>query len=131
MGFEYDDRKWPIVTVRWSGTVTDRDLDGALARIDEYLRRERRFGFLIDSRGGGGFSPEQRQRVLAHMKRESQLTARFVVQAVVIDNLIQRTLYYGIRMLFPPPFPSKAFADIEAAQAWLESEIAAPAGAHR
>jgi hypothetical protein len=131
MGFEFDDQNWPAVTARWSGTVTDRDLDGALARIDEYLERGQRFGLLIDSRGGGGFSPEQRHRLLAHMKLRSQLTARLLVQAVVIDNLIQRTLYYGVRMLFPTPFPSRAFGELEAAQTWLESEIAVPAGGHR
>jgi stage II sporulation SpoAA-like protein len=131
MGFEYDDRQWPIVKARWSGTVTDRDLDGALARIDGYLARGERFGLLIDSRGGGGFSPEQRNRLIAHMKAQSQLTTRLLAQAVVFDNLIQRTLYHGVRLLFPSPFPSKAFAEPEAARAWLESELMAPVAERR
>ena len=77
----------------------------------------------VDSRGGGGFSPEQRTRVVSHMKRQSYLTSRLLVQAVVIDNLTQRTLYYGVRLLFPSPFPSRVFADVEAAEAWLASEL--------
>lgn len=130
MGFEYDDRSWPIVKARWSGTSSDRDVDGALSRIDEYLSREERFGLLIDSRGGGGFSPEQRNRVLAHMKARTPLTSRLLVQAVLIDNLIQRTLYYGVRLLLPSPFPSKVFAHEAAAEAWLRRELAAtPDGA--
>jgi stage II sporulation SpoAA-like protein len=127
MGFDFDDQSWPIVKSRWSGTVTDHDVDAMLARIDGYLARQQRFGLLIDSRGGGGLSPEQRQRVLAHMKRQAQLTARWLVQAVVIDNLVQRTLYYGFRLLMPPPFPSKVFADILAAEAWLVETVAAAA----
>jgi hypothetical protein len=127
MGFEYDDQSWPIVTARWSGSVTDHDVDAMLSRIDGYLGRQQRFGLLIDSRGGGGFSPEQRQRVLAHMKRQAPLTARWLAQAVVIDNLIQRTLYFGFQLLMPTPFPSKAFADIDAARAWLVEAVAAPA----
>jgi hypothetical protein len=127
MGFEFDDRSWPIVKARWSGTSSDRDVDAALGRIDAYLSRDERFGLLIDSRGGGGFSPEQRNRVLAHMKARGQLTSRLLVQAVVIDNLIQRTLYYGVRLLLPSPFPSKVFAHPDAAEAWLQRELAAAA----
>jgi hypothetical protein len=125
MSFEIDDRSWPIVKARWSGTSSDRDVDAALSRIDEYLRRDGRFGLLIDSRGGGGFSPEQRNRVLAHMKARAQLTSRLLVQAVVIDNLLQRTLYYGVRLLLPSPFPSKVFAQPDAAEAWLRLELVA------
>ncbi len=127
MGFEFDDRGWPVVKARWSGTSSDRDVDSALGRIDEYLSRADRFGLLIDSRGGGGFSPEQRNRVLGHMKARAQLTSRLLVQAVVIDNLIQRTLYYGVRLLLPSPFPSKVFANPEAGEAWLRHELAAAA----
>jgi len=123
MAFEYDDRSWPIVKTRWSGTVADRDVDAALSRIDDYLTRDQRFGLLIDSRGGGGFSPEQRNRVLSHMKSRSHLTSRLLVQAVVIDNLIQRTLYYGVRLLLPSPFPSKVFAHPGSAEAWLMQEV--------
>jgi hypothetical protein len=128
MSFEWDERSWPIVKTRWSGTSSDRDVDAALARIDDYLSRDQRFGLLIDSRGGGGFSPEQRNRVLAHMKTRASLTSRLLVQAVVIDNLIQRTLYYGVRLLLPSPFPSKVFAHPDTAQAWLGQELGASAG---
>jgi hypothetical protein len=124
MGFEFDERSWPIVKTRWSGTASDRDVDAASSRVDEYSSREERFGLLIDSRGGGGFSPEQRNRVLAHMKARAELTSRLLVQAVAIDNLIQRTLYYGLRLLLPSPFPSKVFAHPEAAEAWLRHELA-------
>jgi stage II sporulation SpoAA-like protein len=128
MGFDFDDRSWPIVKARWSGTVGDQDVDAMLSRVNTYFARQQRFGLLIDSRGGGGLSPEQRQRVLAHMKQQAHLTSRWLVQAVVIDNLIQRTLYYAFRLLMPTPFPSKAFADIQSAEAWLvEAVAAAPA----
>jgi hypothetical protein len=128
MRFELDDRSWPIVKARWSGTVTDRELDAALARMDDYLSREDRYGLLLDSRGAGGFSPEQRNRLLSHMKSRAPLTSRLLVQAVVIDNLIQRTLYYGVRLLLPSPFPSRVFAHPEAAEAWLREELAASSG---
>jgi len=127
MGFEFDERGWPLVKVRWSSTVTDQAVEAALSRMDGYLARGERFGLLIDSRGAGGFSPEQRNRVLAHMKSRADATARWLVQAVVIDNLIQRTLYYAVHLFFPSPFPSQVFAAPEAAEAWLAEAISASA----
>ena len=50
MSFEYDDQSWPIVKVRWTGTVTDQAVDAALARIDRYLARGERFGITGDVR---------------------------------------------------------------------------------
>jgi hypothetical protein len=41
----------------------------------------------------------------------------------VLDNLIQRTLFYGINLIFPNPFPSKVFADPLEAEAWLRNEL--------
>jgi hypothetical protein len=127
MSFEYDDQSWPIVKARWTGTATDQAVDAALARIDGYLARGERFGLLIDSRGGGGFSPEQRNRVIAHMKSRAEQTSRLLVQAVVIDNLIQRTLYYAVRLIMPSPFPSRVFAHPGPAEAWLV-EVVSNAG---
>lgn len=128
MSFEYDDQSWPIVKVRWTGTVTDQAVDAALARIDRYLARGERFGILIDSRGGGGFSPEQRNKVIAHMKSRAERTSRLLVQAVVIDNLIQRTLYYAVRLIMPSPFPSRVFAHPEPAEAWLVEALSGASG---
>ena len=95
-----------------------------LSRVDGWLGRGQRFGLLIDARGGGGFSPEQRREVIAHMKRNSERTARLLIQATVIDNLVQRTLFYGMNLLFPNPFPSKVFAELEPARAWLLERLA-------
>jgi hypothetical protein len=125
MGFEYDESSWPIVRARWLGAVTDAEVSDALARIDRWVARGQRFGLLIDARGGGGMSPEQRNRLIAHMKAHAEITAKYLVQAVVFDNLVQRTLYYWVNLLFPSPFPSKAFADPVAAEAWLASVVGA------
>ena len=126
MGFETDESAWPIVRLRWIGTLTDPDVAAELARIDGYLARGERFGLLIDARGGGGLSPQQRHRVVAHLKKQAHLTARFLVQAAVMDNMIQRTLYYGVNLLVPSPFPTKVFAEPVAAEEWLGRMLAKP-----
>jgi hypothetical protein len=124
MGFELDESDWPIVVARWDGTVSDGELRVALARIDVWLTRGERFGVLIDSRAGGGFSPAQRSIIIEHMKANAERTARWLVQAAVIDSTLQRSLFYAMNLLFPNPFPSKIFRTPEAAREWLRAMLA-------
>ncbi len=126
MEVEFDESGWPIVVARWVGSNLDADILPILARLDGWLARGERFGLLIDARGAGGLSPEQRALVLTHMKDNAALTTERLVQATVFDNLIQRTLYYGVNLLFPSPFPSKVFGDVAAADAWLRATLAKP-----
>jgi hypothetical protein len=116
---ELDDSEWPIVRARWRGAMTDATLTAMLVRLDGWLERRQRIGLLIDARGSRGLTPEQRRKLVAHMKEHREPTAAFLVQAVVMDNLVARTLYWAVQMLVPPPFPSKAFDDPESARAWL------------
>ena len=126
MEVEFDESGWPIVVARWIGSNLDADISPVLARIDGWLARGERFGLLIDARGAKGLSPEQRALVIDHMKANAALTAERMVQATVFDALVQRTLFYAVNLLFPNPFPSKVFGDVESAHAWLEATLAAP-----
>jgi hypothetical protein len=126
MGFEVDESNWPIVAARWQGTVSDGELNVALNRISTFLARGERFGMLLDSRGGGGLSPEQRAAIIAHMKSHAELTRKYLVQAAVVDNLLQRTLFYAVNLIFPNPFPSRTFSEPEAARRWLTEQLALP-----
>jgi len=124
MEVDFDESGWPIVVARWKRSILDVDLAPLLAKIDDWLSRGTRFGLLIDARGAGGLSPEQRAQVIGHMRANAALTKQRLVQATVIDNLVQRTLFYGMNLLFPNPFPSKVFGDTDAARRWLESVLA-------
>jgi hypothetical protein len=126
MDLDVDETAWPIVTVRWVGIPSDSTLTTFLGCMDHWLARGQRFGLLLDTRSAAGLSPEQRVRVLGHMKSQASLTARYYVQAVVIGGAVQRTLFYGVNVIFRNPFPSKVFSEPEAARAWLSSELAKP-----
>lgn len=56
-------------------------------------------------------SPEQRAALIAHMKSRAAVTTRLLVQAVVLDSLLQRTLFYAVNLIFPNPFPSRRESD--------------------
>lgn len=124
MSVPIDEAEWPLVRVRWDGPMTDAKIDAFLAKMDDWLQRGQRFALLIDSRGARGMSPEQRARVIGHMKQNASGTAKQLVQAIVLDSLMQRTLFYGVNLIFRNPFPSKVFGDPRQAEAWLRSELA-------
>ena len=122
MEVEYDESAWPIVVARWKRSLIEADVTPVLRKVDGWLARGR-FGLLIDSRGAEALSPEQRTRIVDHMKANAALTKERLVQAVVIDNLVHRTLFFGVNLIFPMPFPNKVFADPDAARRWLKSEL--------
>lgn len=123
MEVDLDDSAWPIVVARWRESPRDFEIRPLLAKMDEWLARGR-FGLLIDGRGTSGFSPEQRAELLAHMRANAALTRKRLVQAVVIDNLAVRTLFYGVSLIYPLPFANKVFGDAVEARRWLESMLA-------
>jgi hypothetical protein len=120
-----DESDWPIVVVQWQGPMAQVDLRMFLIRMDTWLERGERFALLIDSRAAQGMSPEQRVQIIDHMKARAALTSRLLVQAIVLHSLLQRTLFYGINLLFPNPFPSKVFANPAEARDWLEATLKA------
>jgi hypothetical protein len=119
MDMQIDETEWPLVVVSWSELPSDSTLSRFLTSLTAWLDRGERFGLLLDTRGSGVLSPEQRVRVLSHMKAEADRTRDLLLQAIVIQSLVQRTLFYGVNLLFPNPFPSKVFAELQPARAWL------------
>jgi hypothetical protein len=119
MSLEVDESEWPLVVARWRGAMSDTEFARALALMGAWLAREQRFGLLIDARGGGGISPDQRAELIAYMKKHAEQTERLLSQALVMDNLVMRTLFYGINLVFPNRFLSKVFSNPEDARAWL------------
>jgi hypothetical protein len=126
MGIRLDESGWPIVVGCWQGTLTDEELALVLTGMDRWLAKRERFGLLIDTRGGGGLGPEQRNHLILHMKANASVSAKYLIQATVIDNVLQRTLFYAVNLLFPNPFPAKVFSSPEPARAWLLEKLREP-----
>jgi hypothetical protein len=124
MDARFDETDWPLVVVRWRGVPDEEEMTSFLACMDNWLTRGERFALLIDSTHGAGLAPEQRAQLVGHMKRQAQLSAKYLIQAVVLSSLVQRSLFYAVKLLFPPPFPSKVFAEEDAAREWLTSMLA-------
>ena len=119
MGFTVDDTEWPLVVIRWEDELTEAGLHAALRRMDEFLARKEVFGVLVDLRHGESFAPEHRVILVAHMKANAALTAKYLIQAVVVESLFQRTLYYAVSLISRSPFPSRIFSEPAPAREWL------------
>lgn len=119
MGFTVDDKEWPLVVIRWDDELTDASLHAALRRMDEFLARKEVFGALVDLRYGEGFAPEHRVILVAHMKANAALTAKYLIQAVVVESRFQRTLYHAVSLISPTPFPTRLFSEPAPAREWL------------
>lgn len=122
MDLQIDETQWPLVLARWT-SLEGGTLATFLSRMDAWLARKERFGLLLDSRGAGAMPPEQRKLVIDHMRANAALTAQYFVQAVVIDNLVQRTLFHAVRLVLPSPFPNRVFREPEAARSWLAEQL--------
>ncbi len=129
MGIQVDDSGWPQVEVRWHGVITDAEVAEVLAHTDRWLARRQRFGLLLDSRGALGMTSAQRVQVVGYMRRRAPDTSRYLVQAIVIDNVITRTLLAAVQLIYPYPFPNRAFAEPGAARVWLASMLSSVPGA--
>jgi len=122
---EIDESEWPVIVVRWRGRPSDASLVAGLARMDGWLARGERFAMIVDTSGGEGLTPEQRRMLLAHMKRNIELNTKSLVQAFVANDLLSRSLYWGVQLLMPSPFPSKVFRELDAARAWAIETLGA------
>lgn len=123
MPVHIDDASWPLVQVRWTGTVTDDEVLLFQRAMDRWFARGAPFGLMIDSRGAASLTGEQRQSVLAHIKATAREAELFLVNAFVVDSAVQRAFYFGLAWAFAFPFPSKTFVDPESAQQWLRAQI--------
>ncbi len=124
MTADIDDSGWPLVNVRWYGQADDATLTHFLARMDGWFEREERFALVIDARGAPGFSPETRALLLEHMRENAERSARLLIQAAVIDSVVQRTLFHAVNLMFPRPFPSRAFKEPDTARTWALARLA-------
>ena len=123
MGLTFDDARFPCVEVTWAGTITDGELTDFTLRMDGWFARGGPFSLLVDARDAAALTSAQRQALLAHMRQTAAQADGALVQAIVLDNAFLRAFYFGLLWAIPMGFPSKSFAEVEAARAWLVEQL--------
>jgi hypothetical protein len=115
----WDEAQWPLVHVTWEGVITSTLLDEYFAHFDRALARQERIGVVTDVRPSEAPGPAERKRIAAELvARDAEMRA-FVVMAVVLTNQFHRGVLTAINWLAPPPYPQRAFVELDDGIAWV------------
>jgi hypothetical protein len=95
---------------------TSKDLAEYFGWLDEILRTETRFAFLIDPRKAKYMDSQTRITIGKWMKdNESSLKGKMVCKMYVISTIMHRGIFRGLTLMQKPIIPTEAYADIESA----------------
>lgn len=115
----------PLLRLTYVGDYTDEELARFLLEIDSVLALPGRKACLIDLTRATAGSATQRQMQAAWISRQEKTLQRdFVAAGIVTDSAIIRGTVTAVFWIRPLPLPSKVFATIEQAEAWLAPQLA-------
>jgi hypothetical protein len=123
----WDEAQWPLVRVTWEGVITSGVLDAYFAHLDQALARQERIGVVTDVRPSEAPGPAERKRIAAELLERDGALRAFVVMAVVLPNQFHRGVLTAINWLAPPPYPQRAFVELDDGVAWVTRMLDAPA----
>lgn len=124
MGYEIDDRRWPLVVARATEHLNDTAAtEASYRKLESLLRREQRFLLVFDMRGASS-TPGRRQKFRDWCAlHEDALTRLLVAGAIVAASSIERGFVTASLWIRTPPWPMRVFADSSEAEAWLLSSF--------
>lgn len=111
-----DDRRFPLVEIRFEAPLDDGDIDTFCRRMRS-LAEGPRYASVFDTRGVFGLNSAQR-KVIAELQVELQLaSARVVVVAcLAFSNPLARGVVTAINWVKPPSFPQRYFDSVPEAR---------------
>ena len=124
MPIRIDVEGWPIVVHESSGVMTDAEIDTYVTRATALLERREPHAVIIDARTITDVSPYARASKKAWLEDNRELLERYCVgTAVVLDSALSRFVFATILLVQPFPIPYRAFATVEEARVWAQSQL--------
>lgn len=124
MGISVDRTRWPLVAIRFVGTVDDATFKRYLSEYDVLLEQNKRYGILLDALDADAPTAKQRSLQATWMKeREARLRERCVGGAFAIGSPIIRGALTAILWLQPLPFPHAVFGTTSEAERWVRTRL--------
>lgn len=120
----FDDSRWPLLILRFPGTLPVRGQEECLATLVDYLRRGDKVLLLMDLSRIGLVPLEQRWRQVEwfeaheHLLRERVLGTALVLTSAIVRLSISAILYFK-----PLPLPLATFNDFVSAEAWATERL--------
>lgn len=133
MSLDYDDSRFPLVTVTFEGASTDGDWDRLLSSLERTTHQAfssgRRVVFVFDTRRGHVISASQRRRMGTWMlENDASSRATVAAFAFVIPSAIIRGTLTAILWIAPMPAPHRIFAEVGDAMVYAREQLAEAAG---
>jgi hypothetical protein len=126
MAYAIDDARWPLVVARATKHSDAAALEASYRTLEAILDRKQQFVLLFDVRGATS-SSSRRRNLLSWCERHADALTRYLaVGAIVAASSIERGFVTASLWLRSPPWPMRVFADPDAAETWLLSELATP-----
>ncbi|WNG45447.1 hypothetical protein F0U60_16065 [Archangium minus] len=126
MPVTFDDSLWPLLTIRYVGTMSDMEYEESLSRLSSFLHRREPFFFIIDTSRSGTPNNSQRQRQVewsrAHegLERTWGRGTAFIVTSPFVRAAM--SLFFHVR---PPGTPYVITSDMGSALAWILARMEA------
>jgi hypothetical protein len=131
MPIQIDQQNAPLLHVRFTGTITDEQIDEYITWyrgvLEKAARDRRPVGFVIDSGTSTGLSSKQRQRILDTDKssRPHFVSSRSCM-AVVNRNAVQRGVFTALSWFISFPDGVKIFEAASDATEWVKKNLNEP-----
>lgn len=123
---DIDERRWPLVVIRYPSVISEDDLRKTLARQSEIILRATPFAMLIDMSAGATLQAVQRKAVADSLQPlKDVMMQNMVGLAVVVASVLTRGAITAVGWVQPPGFPFKVFGALPDAEQWIAQRLAA------
>jgi hypothetical protein len=114
----FEDRRFPLVEIRFEPPITDDDVDVFCARMRALANGGRRYASVFDTRGVFSINSAQRKKMADLQQELHDASARVVVVAcLAFSNPLARGVVTAINWAKPPSFPQRYFDTVDEARA--------------
>lgn len=125
MSLTFDERRFPLVEIRFEAPVTDADIDRFCVKMRELANGGRPYASVFDAAGVMSLPASQRQKMVAISKELEEQSRRVVVVAcLAFDNALARGVVTAVNWFSPPPFEQRFFSNLDAARRFAISRLA-------
>lgn len=118
-----DETRRPIYVMTWPAAADKTTLDEFRAYFERVVARGERYGTLCDARRWAGLGRKEVRQMAAIIAEYAPRITPLCVQAVVLENDLQRAFLTSVNLFVPPRYPQRVFSRVDNALRWLETEL--------
>ncbi len=124
-GISVDTSKWPLLILNHSGSYQEEQTELFLKTFNDFvMNNTERYALVADLSHRTNSSSNERRLMSRSMSKNKKLNIKYrVCTAMVFDSAVMRGALQAITWINKPPYPTKAFKNLEEAIAWAEKQF--------